>query len=70
MVKAHPCKVENAGSSPVSGPSIEQIVCQIVELSLDRHTGDSVRDIYSVMMDVGHEVMRLFVQIRKQEIPE
>jgi hypothetical protein len=47
--------------------SVEEIVTEIVELSLDRCTGDSVRDIYTVLMDITLEISKLFKLIREQE---
>lgn len=47
--------------------SVEQIVTEIVELSLDRCTGDPVRDIYKVLLDITIEIMRIMKLIREQE---
>lgn len=48
-------------------PSIQNILSMIVQLSLDRHTGDAVRDIYDVLMELMLETTKLFQTIRKQE---
>lgn len=48
-------------------PSIENIVAMIVQLSLNRHTDDPVRDIYTVLMDVTSETNKLFKRVRDQE---
>lgn len=46
---------------------IDKIVSEIVELSLCRHTGDSVRDIYTVLMDMTFKITALMKIIREQE---
>ena len=48
-------------------PSIENILSMIVQISLDRETGDPVRDIYTVMMDIHLGIGNLFKSIREQE---
>jgi hypothetical protein len=47
--------------------SLETIVSQIVALSLTRNTGDAVRDIYTVMMDLNLKLADIMRQIREQE---
>lgn len=47
--------------------TIETVVADIVELSLERGTGDPVRDIYAVLMDVSLKISELFREIREQE---
>ncbi len=47
--------------------SVEQIVTEIVELSLDRCTGDEVRDIYTVTMDIMLKICDIMKTIREQE---
>jgi hypothetical protein len=46
---------------------IDRIVSEIVELSLCRHTGDAVRDIYTVLMDMTFKITALMKIIREQE---
>ena len=47
--------------------SIEEIVARIVELSFEEKTGDSVRDIYTVLMAVDSETGKVMKAIRDQE---
>jgi len=46
---------------------LDSIVSQIIELSLTRHTGDAVRDIYTVMMDLNLKIADIMRQTREQE---
>ena len=47
--------------------NLDSIVSQVVELSLTRHTGDAVRDIYTVMMDLNLKIADIMRQTREQE---
>ena len=50
--------------------SIDKVVSQIVELSLEEHTGDSTRDMYSVLLKVGlriGEIMRLTLEQERKD---
>jgi len=47
--------------------TLDSIVSQIIELSLTRHTGDAVRDIYTVMMDLNLKIADIMRQTREQE---
>lgn len=53
--------------------SVNEIVSQIVELSLEKCTGDPVRDIYTVSMDIEMglcEVMRLTQLQERTEVKD
>ena len=43
------------------------VVSDIVELSLEVHTGDPVRDIYSVMTDIDTDICKIMNSLRQQE---
>ncbi len=47
--------------------SVEKIVSQIVELSLDINSGDQTRDIYSILLSVSLETGRIMSQNLEQE---
>lgn len=47
--------------------SVEKIVSQIVELSLDISSGDQTRDIYSILLSVSLETGRIMSQNLEQE---
>ena len=47
--------------------SVEKIVSQIVELSLDINSGDQTRDIYSILLRVSLETGRIMSQNLEQE---
>ena len=47
--------------------SIEEIVSDIVKLSLEKGTDDNVRDLYSVLIDIDLEVGKIMKLIRDQE---
>lgn len=47
--------------------SIDKIVSQIVELSLEKRTGSESRDIYSVLIDVSLEIGEVMRLILEQE---
>ena len=47
--------------------SVEKIVSQIVELSLDISSGDQTRDIYSILLRVSLETGRIMSQNLEQE---
>lgn len=51
----------------ISGSDIDKIVAEIVELSLLRRTGDAVRDIYTVTMDIHLKICAIMKLIREQE---
>uniref|UniRef100_A0A6M3KFI9 Uncharacterized protein n=1 Tax=viral metagenome TaxID=1070528 RepID=A0A6M3KFI9_9ZZZZ len=46
--------------------SIDLIVAQIIELSLQNNTGDEVRNIYSVLMEVSLKVGDIMRLIKEQ----
>ena len=46
---------------------IEEIVAKIVELSLEKDSNDSVRNIYSVLMDIRSETGKVMKAVRDQE---
>jgi len=48
--------------------SVSQIVSQIVKLSLNHKSEDTVRNIYSVLMDVDGEVGRIMGLINEHNI--
>ncbi len=47
--------------------TIDKIASEIVEMSLCRNTGDPVRDIYTVTMDLMTAVCAIMRKIREEE---
>ena len=47
--------------------SVDKIVSQIAELSLERDSDDSVRNIYMVLMDINIETGKIMRLTREQE---
>jgi len=47
--------------------SVDKIVSQIVELSLEKSSNDPVRNIYSVSMEISLEICKIMQIIRTQE---